>query len=84
MAAARPEFLHVGLTDSALLPIANDPPMSLTADVGLYISPRSHLENRCEFLSFSKPIKDQDRVAPNLSSARERPRRGGPRLKYAG
>jgi hypothetical protein len=38
IAAARPEFIRLGLTDSVLLHIANDSNMLLTADVGLYLA----------------------------------------------
>jgi len=38
LAAARPEFIRLGLTDSALLHIAGDSHLLLTADVGLYLA----------------------------------------------
>jgi hypothetical protein len=37
-AATRPEFLRLGLTDSALLHLAGDSHMLLTADVDLYLA----------------------------------------------
>lgn len=37
-AAARPEFVRLGLTDSALLHLAGDSHMLLTADVDLYLA----------------------------------------------
>ena len=49
VAAARPEFIRLGLTDAALLHIADDSRVLLTADVGLYLAALNDGKNAQNF-----------------------------------
>jgi hypothetical protein len=49
VAAARPEFIRLGLTDAALLHIADDSHILLTADVDLYLAALNDGKNAQNF-----------------------------------
>jgi hypothetical protein len=62
IAAARPEFIRLGLTDSALLHIAGDSHMLLTADVGLYIAALNDGKNAENFNHFRNIYSDSLKI----------------------
>jgi hypothetical protein len=47
IASARPEFLHLGLTDSVLLEINASDVVVITADLDLYLAAQSLTRNSC-------------------------------------